>query len=113
MASSIEYKVLPSPSLPAPAPRSPAVGVIATHDEYPIERMRLDRAGKWLASVSHDERIKLTDVEDMFEDSDDEGEGGDGAGDGASADGSDDERSDAMEGVQDNAGKTGGFFDDL
>lgn len=53
-----------------------AVGVIATHEEYPIERMRLDRRQKWLGSVSHDEIIKLTDVENMLEDSDDEGEGG-------------------------------------
>jgi hypothetical protein len=51
------------------------VGVIATHEEYPIERMRLDRRAKWLGSVSHDECIKLTDVENMLEDSDDEGEG--------------------------------------
>ena len=52
------------------------MGVIATHEEYPIERMRLDRRAKWLGSVSHDECIKLTDVENMLEDSDDEGEGG-------------------------------------
>lgn len=52
------------------------VGVIATHEDYPIERMRLDRRQKWLGSVSHDECIKLTDVENMLEDSDDEG--GDG-----------------------------------
>jgi hypothetical protein len=44
------------------------VGVIATHDEYPIERLALDRSAKWLASVSHDECIKLTDCEGIFED---------------------------------------------
>jgi hypothetical protein len=44
-----------------------AVGVIATHEEYPIERIRLDRRRKWLGSVSHDDCIKLTDVEDMEE----------------------------------------------
>ncbi|KLT39420.1 WD40 repeat-like protein [Cutaneotrichosporon oleaginosum] len=44
------------------------LGVIATHDEYPIERLALDRSAKWLASVSHDECIKLTDCEGMFED---------------------------------------------
>ena len=48
------------------------VGVIASHDEYPIERLSLDRRRKWLGSVSHDECIKLTDVEDLFEDSDGE-----------------------------------------
>jgi hypothetical protein len=52
------------------------VGVIATHEDYPIERMRLDRRQKWLGSVSHDECIKLTDIENMLEDSDDEGEDG-------------------------------------
>ncbi len=54
-------------------PRLMPVGVIATH-EYPIERMHLDRRGKWLGSVSHDECIKLTDVEDLFEESDEENE---------------------------------------
>ncbi|TXT05048.1 hypothetical protein VHUM_03868 [Vanrija humicola] len=48
------------------------LGVIATHDEYPIERLALDRNGKWLGSVSHDQCVKLTDVEDLFVDSDDE-----------------------------------------
>jgi hypothetical protein len=50
------------------------VGVIASHEEYPIERLALDCQGQWLGSVSHDECIKLTDVRDMFEDSDDEDE---------------------------------------
>ena len=54
--------------------RSP-VGVIASHLEYPIERMKLDRRQKWLGSVSHDDCIKLTDVEDLFEDSEEEHEG--------------------------------------
>jgi hypothetical protein len=34
----------------------------------------LDRNGKWLGSVSHDDTLKLTDVSDLFEESDDEGE---------------------------------------
>jgi hypothetical protein len=50
------------------------VGVIASHEEYPIERMKLDRHGRWLGSVSHDLCIKLTDVQDLFEESDGEGE---------------------------------------
>jgi hypothetical protein len=49
------------------------VGVIATHGDFPIERMRLDRNSRWLGSVSHDDTLKLTDVADLFEDSDDEG----------------------------------------
>lgn len=50
------------------------MGVIATHDEYPIERLALDRNKKWLGSVSHDECIKLTDVENIFEDAEDDGD---------------------------------------
>jgi hypothetical protein len=71
------------------------VGVIATHEEYPIERMRLDRRAKWLGSVSHDECIKLTDVENMLEDSDDEGEEDEemGGGDAGSAEEGDEEES--------------------
>lgn len=57
------------------------MGVIATHDEYPIERLALDRNNKWLGSVSHDECFKLTDVENIFEDAEDE------EGEGAAADG--------------------------
>jgi hypothetical protein len=62
------------------------LGVIAAHggstdgDEneskegLPVERMKLDRRGKWLASVSHDELLKLTDVEGALEGSDSEEE---------------------------------------
>lgn len=61
------------------------VGVIASHEEYPIERLKLDRNKRWLGSVSHDECVKLTDVEDIFEESDGEEdedmEGGGGDGD--------------------------------
>ncbi|GHJ90214.1 hypothetical protein NliqN6_6616 [Naganishia liquefaciens] len=49
------------------------LGVIATHGDFPIERMRLDRNFRWLGSVSHDDTLKLTDVADLFEDSDEEG----------------------------------------
>ncbi len=48
------------------------MGVIASHEEYPIERIKLDRNNKWLGSVSHDDCVKLTDIEDMFEESGDE-----------------------------------------
>lgn len=73
------------------------MGVIATHEEYPIERLALDRNKKWLGSVSHDECIKLTDVENIFEDAEDD-EGAEAGGDaeddvemGAEKEGSDDE----------------------
>jgi hypothetical protein len=116
------------------------VGVIATHEEYPIERIKLDRNGKWLGSVSHDDCIKLTDVEDLFEESDEEGgddddedmeEDGDGNDD-HDEDGEDEEEdsdsdSDVPAKKQKKSGKggmgdmgrssrnddTGSFFDDL
>lgn len=50
------------------------MGVVATHEEFPVERIRLDHNNKWLGSVSHDECLKLTDVEDLFEDSDEDDE---------------------------------------
>ncbi|WRT63321.1 uncharacterized protein IL334_000226 [Kwoniella shivajii] len=50
------------------------LGVIASHEEYPIERIKLDHNSKWLGSVSHDECLKLTDVSDLFEESDGEDE---------------------------------------
>lgn len=46
--------------------------MIASHEEYPIERLKLDPGGKWLGSVSHDDCVKLTNVEDLFEDSEGE-----------------------------------------
>ncbi|KDQ07552.1 hypothetical protein BOTBODRAFT_38752 [Botryobasidium botryosum FD-172 SS1] len=60
------------------------LGVVADHGEFPIERIRLDRAGegKWLGSVSHDDLLKLTNLEDALEESGDEDEGeGEGEGD--------------------------------
>ena len=52
--------------------------MIASHDEYPIERMALSHDKRWLGSVSHDECLKLTDVLDLFEDSDEDEEGEEG-----------------------------------
>jgi hypothetical protein len=34
---------------------------------FPIERMALDWSGKWLGSISHDETLKLTNIEDALE----------------------------------------------
>ncbi|KZV91367.1 WD40 repeat-like protein [Exidia glandulosa HHB12029] len=50
------------------------LGAVADHGEFPVERLALDRRKKWLASASHDELLKLTDVQDALEESDDEGE---------------------------------------
>jgi WD repeat-containing protein 55 len=58
------------------------LGVIAEHggstdgdqndskEGLPVERMKLDRRGKWLGSISHDEILKLTDIEGALEASD-------------------------------------------
>lgn len=52
------------------------LGVLADHGEFPIERIKLDRNSKWLGSASHDEMLKLTDVEDALEESENEGADG-------------------------------------
>lgn len=54
------------------------VGAIASHGDFPIERIKLDRNGKFLGSVSHDDCLKLTDVSEILEDSDDEEVEGEG-----------------------------------
>jgi hypothetical protein len=77
------------------------VGLIASHEEYPIERLKLDRNKKWLGSVSHDECVKLTDVEDILEESDEE-EDVDMEG-----------KEDSDEEEEPEPKKEGGFFDDL
>ncbi|KAK4687819.1 WD repeat-containing protein 55, partial [Tremellales sp. Uapishka_1] len=69
------------------------LGVIATHEEFPIERMKLSHSRRWLGSVSHDECIKLTDVEDLFEESDGEDEE------------NNEDEDDGMEGVEGDEGK--------
>lgn len=48
------------------------LGIIADHGEFPIERLKLDRQAKWLGSASHDEILKLTDVGDALEESDED-----------------------------------------
>ena len=49
-------------------------GAVADHGDFPVERLALSRDGKWLASASHDEVLKMTDVGDALEESDEEGE---------------------------------------
>ena len=61
------------------------LGVVADHGDFPVERIKMDFPGggedgegtRWLASVSHGERILMTDLKDVLEDSDgeDDGEG--------------------------------------
>ena len=48
------------------------LGAVADHSTYPVERLALSSDGRWLASASHEEGIKMTDIADALVDSDDE-----------------------------------------
>ena len=65
---------------------SKSVGVITHHNDFPIERLALSHDKAILGSASHDECVKLTDVRDIFDDSDDEDDDEDASGDGADSD---------------------------
>lgn len=54
-----------------------SVGVITHHNDFPIERLALSHDSAILGSASHDECVKLTDVRDIFDESDDNDEDGD------------------------------------
>jgi hypothetical protein len=45
------------------------IGVVAEHGSYPVERMAVDRGGqgRWLGSVGHDDKLRMTDLELVFE----------------------------------------------
>ena len=70
------------------------LGVVADHGEFPIERIAVDMngEGRWVGSVGHEEVLKLTDLQEVFEDggddedSDEEGDGNDAAGSGSDDD---------------------------
>ncbi|KZT22271.1 WD40 repeat-like protein [Neolentinus lepideus HHB14362 ss-1] len=55
------------------------LGVVADHGEFPVERIKVDRAGqgRWVASVGHEEVVRMTDLREVFEDEEGEqaGEG--------------------------------------
>lgn len=62
------------------------LGAVAHHGDFPVERIKMDRRGKWMGSVSHDSILKMTDLEGALEDSDeDEGEGDDSEGEESAA----------------------------
>jgi WD repeat-containing protein 55 len=58
------------------------VGVIASHGDFPIERIAVDMGGegRWVGSVGHDEVLKMTDLKEVFKDDDEGSENGDGEG---------------------------------
>lgn len=51
------------------------VGTIADHEDFPIERIAVDKSGEgnWVGSVGHDESLHLTSLKDVFEDEHGEG----------------------------------------
>ncbi|TFK53088.1 WD40 repeat-like protein [Heliocybe sulcata] len=53
------------------------LGVVADHGEFPVERIKVDRAGegRWVASAGHEETVKMTDLKDVFEDEEGGGDG--------------------------------------
>jgi len=50
------------------------LGAVADHGDFPVERIKMDRHGKWIGSVSHDSILKMTDLEGALEDSEAEGD---------------------------------------
>lgn len=69
----------------------------------PIERMKLDRHKKWLGSISHDELLKLTDIEGALE-----GSGSDSdekADEGVSAEADSDQEDNASKGEEQSEGE--------
>ena len=52
------------------------LGVVVDHGSFPIERIAIDRGGEghWVGSVGHDEKLRLTDLREVFEGSDGEEE---------------------------------------
>jgi hypothetical protein len=50
------------------------IGVVAEHGTYPVERMAVDRGGqgRWLGSVGHDDKLRMTDLEVVFEKEDED-----------------------------------------
>ncbi|OCH94597.1 WD40 repeat-like protein [Obba rivulosa] len=52
------------------------LGVVADHGDFPVERIAIDQngEGRWVGSAGHEEVLKLTDLNEIFEDEDDEDE---------------------------------------
>jgi hypothetical protein len=72
------------------------LGALADHGDFPIERVRV--AGRWAASVGHEEAIKMTDLKEAFEDEDAEMEGADD-GEDEDTDSDDDEGAAELDGA--------------
>ncbi|TBU52287.1 WD40 repeat-like protein [Dichomitus squalens] len=64
------------------------LGVVADHGEFPIERIAVDMGGegRWVGSVGHEEVLKLTDLQEVFENDSDEDEEAESGSAGSDAD---------------------------
>ncbi|KAH0831149.1 WD40-repeat-containing domain protein [Lanmaoa asiatica] len=52
------------------------LGVVADHGSFPIERIVVDQngEGRWVGSAGHEDTLKMTDLKDVFEDEDGDGD---------------------------------------
>lgn len=75
------------------------LGVVADHGEFPIERIAVDRGGegRWVGSAGHEEVLKLTDLEEVFGDDDNEDGEEEQAAERADGENSEDDDSDGEE----------------
>jgi len=53
------------------------LGIVGSHEEFPIEKIKLSRDKKFLGSASHDNTLKFWNIEYLFEDQDNEEEDSD------------------------------------
>ena len=53
------------------------LGVVADHGSFPIERIVVDLngEGRWIGSAGQEDTLKMTDLKDVFEDDNEDGNG--------------------------------------
>ncbi|KAI0767415.1 WD40-repeat-containing domain protein [Fomes fomentarius] len=78
------------------------LGVVTDHGEFPIERIAVDMGGegRWVGSVGHEEVLKLTDLQEVFEDGGEGSDDGEDDSDAEAAAEEEDGRDSAQEGEQ-------------
>ncbi|EMD37007.1 hypothetical protein CERSUDRAFT_137412 [Gelatoporia subvermispora B] len=89
------------------------LGVVADHGDFPVERIAIDQngEGRWVGSAGHEEVLKLTDLNEVFEDDEEEeeedGAEGKSGGEDEDKEGSSDEDSEAekVAAVKEDAGE--------
>lgn len=70
------------------------IGIVVDHGTFPIERIEVDRGGegRWVGSVGHEDVLRLTDLKEVFEDGEREGEDEEAMGEGSEVEQGDDEQ---------------------